>query len=86
MNQTKKRMVDSIIQMMQDINTCLIAVTKIEMEFLEDLVSNIQVNNKNISKMIGQAKRNIKRLNELGYNCRVKGDNTITGSEIYIEC
>ena len=46
MNQTKKRMVDSIIQMMQDINTCLIAVTKIEMEFLEDLVSNIQVNNK----------------------------------------
>ena len=36
--------------------------------------------------MIGQAKRNIKRLNELGYNCRVKVDNTITGSEIYIEC
>lgn len=41
-------MVDSIIQMMQDINTCLIAVTKIEMEFLGDLVLNIQVNNKNI--------------------------------------
>jgi len=39
-------MVDSIIQMMQDINTCLIVVMKIEMEFLEDLVSNIQVNNK----------------------------------------
>lgn len=32
--------------MMQDINTCLIVVMKIEMEFLEDLVSNIQVNNK----------------------------------------
>ena len=46
----------------------------------------IKVNNKNISKMIGQAKRNLKRLNELGYNCRVKVDNTITGSEIYIEC
>ena len=42
----QKRMVDSIIQMMQDINTCLIVVMKIEMEFLEDLVSNIQVNNK----------------------------------------
>lgn len=45
----------------------------------------IKVNNRNISKMIGQAKRNIKRLYDLGYNCMVKGDKTIAGNEIYIE-
>lgn len=43
--------------------------------------ATVFVNERNISKMIGQKRRNIERFSQLGFNVSVKGDSTFSGYE-----
>lgn len=45
----------------------------------------LYVNNKSVSKMIGQQKQNINSLKNLGFECTVKGDSLLNEYEIKVE-
>ena len=45
----------------------------------------LSVNNKSVSKMIGQQKQNINSLKNLGFECTVKGDSLLNEYEIKVE-
>ncbi len=45
----------------------------------------LTVSPSNVSKMIGQSRENIIKLKEMGYNCKVLSDKSITDDGIYIE-